>query len=105
PVALAPRPPTSSLLPYTTLFRSLTFVSFLLIGLMVIGFVIFILRLLDIPVVGFIVFARAGKKEELLFSDNISSDNEGKLTELLEDRKSTRLNSSHVKIPHADLYL
>src|SRR5690606_10085794 len=98
PVALAPRPPTSSLLPYTTLFRSLTFVSFLLIGLMVIGFVIFILRLLDIPVVGFIVFARGGKKEELLFSDNISSDNEGKLTELLDMYRSNGAFREAVRI-------
>lgn len=78
--------------------QGLTFVSFLLIGLMVIGFVIFILRLLDIPVVGFIVFAKAGKKEELLFSDNISSDNEGKLTELLDMYRSNGAFREAVRI-------
>lgn len=68
--------------------EGLTWVSIVLIGLMVIGFIIFILRLLDIPVVGFIVFARAGKKEDLLFTDNDSSDSDDRLTKLLEMYRS-----------------
>ena len=77
--------------------QGLTLSAFLLIAHLVIGFVIFILRLLDIRC-RFYSLCQGRQKEELLFSDNISSDNEGKLTELLDMYRSNGAFREAVRI-------
>src|SRR5690349_22219519 len=80
------RPPRSTLFPYTTLFRSE-------LGLQADGRVgMEVLR-----------FVQAGKR---LLPFQTSLELDGRITELLNhrrggDRKSTRLNSSHVEISYA----
>src|SRR3712207_8377903 len=68
------RPPRSTLFPYTTLFRSYTLQN---------G-----------------VYAKGGQKVEfkLMHKKTARRDNEW---QLLKDRKSTRLNSSHANISYA----
>src|SRR5436309_5182528 len=64
-----PRPPRSTLFPYTTLFRSV------------------------------IKKKREARSPEGIEAEIASA--ESRLNEISEDRKSTRLNSSHVKISYA----
>src|SRR5258708_29281729 len=68
------RPPRSTLFPYTTLFRSCIFTS---------------------PVGGYIPFATT------LADRLITGDPRASLQERYQDRKSTRLNSSHQIISYA----
>src|SRR5690349_24113290 len=77
------RPPRSTLFPYTTLFRSLVII------------VAFVLVLRKAFAVIRPIFRERGK---------INAEVTGRLTESLggvRDRKSTRLNSSHVEISYA----
>src|SRR3712207_7820240 len=76
------RPPRSTLFPYTTLFRSA------LLRLLLVG--------LDVQLRGgrrLIRIRDAGELQDLT--------RERLLVEALEDRKSTRLNSSHANISYA----
>src|SRR5256885_5883602 len=75
------RPPRSTLFPYTTLFRSL------------------LARLMR-PVIGCRCSANAVTKLEPS-SNSLSLADSGSITELDIDRKSTRLNSSHLVISYA----
>src|SRR5437660_1892115 len=68
---MLPRPPTSTLFPYTTLFRSESNRS----------------------------FSAAEDLTEALYTRRVSAEIEAFFT--TEDRKSTRLNSSHVAISYA----
>src|SRR5690606_41475372 len=92
------RPPTSSLFPYTTLFRSLS----LMFGRTTLGEV-------HVPVLMY-----SGDGDELLAIDMNADALARKLPQTPDykllagaghfvfiDRKSTRLNSSHVKISYA----
>src|SRR5690606_41606108 len=91
---LVPRPPSSTLFPYTTLFRSRGLVRFL-----------FVLRAQD----GFLVIrhgTRLSDRSLDSFLDRCHNVSNGAAVrqrdlELFVDRKSTRLNSSHVKISYA----
>src|SRR5258708_27484443 len=76
------RPPRSTLFPYTTLFRSLLQ---RLLGKAGLVSVIVIARLRDLPAVAIDDVAHHDRTE----------------TALIEDRKSTRLNSSHQIISYA----
>src|SRR5690606_41251990 len=84
---MIPRPPTSTLFPYTTLFRSPR-------GLLV----------LDNPHVDWLG-ASAGHAAVQAAADVYAllgaAGNLGYHGDVSEDRKSTRLNSSHVKISYA----
>src|SRR3712207_7721621 len=78
------RPPRSTLFPYTTLFRSRYFYFFQAAGL-----------ILLVAMIGAIVLTlreRVGVRRQ-----NISMQN----ARTQEDRKSTRLNSSHANISYA----
>src|SRR5690625_6138520 len=77
------RPPTSTLFPYTTLFRSF------LRAVLASG--------ADIQVVGVNDLTDNKTLAHLLKFDSVT----GKLAEEVTDRKSTRLNSSHVAISYA----
>src|SRR3989442_6435038 len=86
------RPPRSTLFPYTTLFRSLLQLflhglDFLLLSL---ELLLARLKLLLNLSEGFLAFPGAG--DRFLDVDN---------PDLQRDRKSTRLNSSHVRISYA----
>src|SRR3989442_6076234 len=70
------RPPRSTLFPYTTLFRS--------------QFRIFPFR----------VIRHSGKSDSMIWSDSPLL-RRANLVVLISDRKSTRLNSSHVRISYA----
>src|SRR2546430_11472586 len=91
------RPPRSPLFPYTPLFRSVPALSVLAVGL-VFG-ALAVVRLFAVsrrgarsgPSVPVQVRDLAGKRDALL----------RQLRELEEDRKSTRLNSSHSQISYA----
>src|SRR3712207_8257666 len=76
------RPPRSTLFPYTTLFRSIV-----LAGLLGTGVALFVAN----RIVG-------GVGQVLHAAEGIS---EGDLDQEIEDRKSTRLNSSHANISYA----
>src|SRR5699024_12363801 len=78
---LIPRPPRSTLFPYTTLFRSLITKEFVLI-------------------------AHVGDSRAYVFNDGHliqKTEDHSLVNELIRsgDRKSTRLNSSHVSISYA----
>src|SRR5436305_10601380 len=76
---MVPRPPTSTLFPYTTLFRSgVTVASGGVLGGVAVA-----------ALAGAAAGGVAGGSAGRLFNDSI------------EDRKSTRLNSSHVRISYA----
>src|SRR5690606_41848023 len=90
------------LLPYTTLFRSssirlkfiLFFVLLILIAMQIIG--VYFVRELELKLT-------ANFKESILNRVNLLKYNiEQELLIERKDRKSTRLNSSHVKISYAD---
>src|SRR5256885_12449375 len=90
------RPPRSTLFPYTTLFRSPT------------GF-----RSIHAPDSGpreefhqlYEGLQKDDARNRMICADVVSATNEGRsplvLTERTEDRKSTRLNSSHLVISYA----
>src|SRR5690606_41212636 len=100
-----PRPPRTALFPYTTLFRSLSAVLASatgapaapnLISMTWSQLVEDLKQREDLK--GSMLLANKYQKPEI-FKD---SDGPHKLAEMLElDRKSTRLNSSHVKISYA----
>src|SRR5438874_10054618 len=83
---MIPRPPSSTLFPYTTLFRSL-------------------LAILPIVAAAFIVIApgQIAKRYASMFNMNDPTvvDRITMLHIGERDRKSTRLNSSHVEISYA----
>src|SRR5436190_17538258 len=89
------RPPTSTLFPYTTLFRSVTnqdgyyYVPYLRPGTYT----------LSIEATGFKKAVRDGL--ELRTNDEPRIDVKLDVGSLSEDRKSTRLNSSHTVISYA----
>src|SRR5690606_40841549 len=96
--------PSSSLFPYTTLFRSSDFLQYRKLS-MVLGF-----RLDGNPLISLLFFKDllihlsgwGGLLEELLDRQMSSHLSEvSRLCRFLPDRKSTRLNSSHVKISYA----
>src|SRR2546426_3104057 len=82
------RPPRSTLFPYTTLFRSLPV-------------------LLDPPVVDVVgadrVLDREERRDLVVLEDDSAArvDDEPDVEEAVLDRKSTRLNSSHLVISYA----
>src|SRR5256885_11850867 len=82
------RPPRSTLFPYTTLFRS-------------IPNLITLARILLVPVVVWAIASGAMKLAFILFlAAGVSDAVDGFLAKRL-DRKSTRLNSSHLVISYA----
>src|SRR5438874_4991997 len=86
------RPPRSTLFPYTTLFRSLGFC----VGYVLLSWLL--LRFLNFPK----VLNTAATSALPFFAQNIWLNSIGLLaTMALGDRKSTRLNSSHVEISYA----
>src|SRR5690606_42116387 len=92
------RPPRPPLLPYTTLFRSLYFgklaVNFIFMTVVAIVLLPLITVLFDVsmfkPLVGVV-----------LLMGILGYAGVGTLISSMRDRKSTRLNSSHVKISYA----
>src|SRR3712207_8815552 len=83
------RPPRSTLFPYTTLFRSREGV-----GMRDRRHLVVVL-----PGIGGSVLARPGKPEDVVWDAG-----KGDIADLVvrpEDRKSTRLNSSHANISYA----
>src|SRR5690606_40900009 len=88
-----PRPPTSTLFPYTTLFRSLTFQLTAPLPK----------RTLIPMLVTPDLLAATGRKvgEAFRISDGAGGITSARVAGVVEDRKSTRLNSSHVKISYA----
>src|SRR5690606_41446625 len=84
--AMSSRPPNSTLFPYTTLFRS---------------------RLWVLTFASWFLLPSSGHAQNLLGCPVNCSPNGKNImsvlqtTKLSEDRKSTRLNSSHVKISYA----
>src|SRR5207249_12238494 len=86
---ITPPPPRSTLFPYTTLFRSQA--SSYLTGM---------LEIIDIRTRWLAKRGSADRAALRAFHDAITST--GSIpTSLAEDRKSTRLNSSHVSISYA----
>src|SRR5690606_39946684 len=85
------RPPTSTLFPYTTLFRSLSGHALLFPGVMFED---------NRQLISFLVTSVMTGTLTYIFSSRTRSQHE-KLQSLAIDRKSTRLNSSHVKISYA----
>src|SRR5256885_2655092 len=84
------RPPRSTLFPYTTLFRSEAIVvRNIIIGIAVI-FYLLILQFFRNPIFDI----QRNEKQVLAPAD-------GKVVVIEEDRKSTRLNSSHLVISYA----
>src|SRR5690606_41309008 len=79
---ITPRPPTSTLLPYTTLFRSSARPA----------------HLLDRPIPQYVPPADAAVGHELHPRLPVEAH---RVRSADRDRKSTRLNSSHVKISYA----
>src|SRR5207249_11952913 len=88
---MLPPPPTSTLFPYTTLFRSLTFVAFFAIVVIAYWSMRSWNARKNLLVVASYIFYGAWNPPfaVLLFSTTAI------------DRKSTRLNSSHVSISYA----
>src|SRR5690606_41492967 len=80
------RPPTSTLFPYTTLFRSLAALK--------VGDAIYV----DKTAFGFLTLERFAPEADI---SRISGGDLWLLATGTGDRKSTRLNSSHVKISYA----
>src|SRR5256885_7417794 len=80
------RPPRSTLFPYTTLFRSVSLGAFEVTPLEI--------------AYAYSAFANLGVKAEPISILAVST-REGKVLESREDRKSTRLNSSHLVISYA----
>src|SRR5690348_17437736 len=88
-------PPTSTLFPYTTLFRSYSDVKS---GLSTGATRLFVYGVFDKPVVD---GASSGVKGYLRFDDRTVTLRIATSLISLEDRKSTRLNSSHPSISYA----
>src|SRR5690606_41504183 len=90
------RPPRSPLFPYTTLFRSKVLIEALVIVLLVsffsLGVRTGLVVALSIPLVLAMTFASMNYFDIGLHKISLGA---------LVDRKSTRLNSSHVKISYA----
>src|SRR5690349_23040764 len=83
------RPPRSTLFPYTTLFRSKYF-----------GYLVSVLVLLIPPIV--LAYAVTELHTGSAFSADLDVLSSFVITTILgRDRKSTRLNSSHVEISYA----
>lgn len=57
---------------------------YVLLGLLLVAFVLFILRLLNIPIVGFIEFAGKGRSTDLLFSSGDASSIDTDMEKMLE---------------------
>src|SRR5205814_10221008 len=90
-------PPCSTLFPYTTLFRSLFLIA--LIGLGTLAYC----NSFDVPFV-FDDLATIQKNTDVRFGEfkwSIYARSVQYLTYTLKDRKSTRLNSSHLGISYA----
>src|SRR5690606_41839757 len=94
-VSLTPRLPCSPLFPYTTLFRSL--------GPDAGEAAELVDQVLDRTFVHPATLRRSGPVVVLLVDDRPAEEprHEGRADEAGVDRKSTRLNSSHVKISYA----
>src|SRR3712207_8312031 len=90
------RPPRSTLFPYTTLFRSLdAAVPRAVVGLAVraalaVGVVVLV-----------VVGGEIGEREAVVGGDEVDRRVRVTAVVLVEDRKSTRLNSSHANISYA----
>src|SRR5690606_41394859 len=95
-LALISRPPTSALFPYTTLFRSLRRSLWLSLRL---GFLCWCCSWWSSLSLGFILIVKQGIGGISLGSTRHL--HHFALSFLGLDRKSTRLNSSHVKISYA----
>src|SRR5690606_40761392 len=87
------RPPLSTLFPYTTLFRSCS--------LLHSPIDLSVETRLDAEVKSWFAFALQKCEELALLRDALNSGDTAAITEWSADRKSTRLNSSHVKISYA----
>src|SRR5688572_31903251 len=93
---MIPRPPRSTLFPYTTLFRSAVMVLFL-----------FVVMMLDINLErlreGFWQYLPLGALVGVLMAAEMAAVLYGRWSGLAlpADRKSTRLNSSHSQISYA----
>src|SRR5688572_31053525 len=81
---MIPRPPRSTLFPYTTLFRSIA----LVLGVALLAWLL-----------------RRGSGDETIVSPLTAPESKDEVDETMvsspEDRKSTRLNSSHSQISYA----
>src|SRR3712207_6981071 len=84
------RPPRSTLFPYTTLFRSRD--PFLQVG------ALFLVLMFNLP--GLLLYL-IGRPRETLTEAYARTLEEEALLQELEDRKSTRLNSSHANTSYA----
>src|SRR3989442_6351258 len=84
------RPPRSTLFPYTTLFRSLE-------GLVVLSVVVELMRAFVV-----VVGAEERFRHRTGLPGRLCYDKKRRpVTQAMRDRKSTRLNSSHVRISYA----
>src|SRR5690554_7677109 len=92
------RPPRSTLFPYTTLFRSLFGINFNVFYLILIGNIRKALKSEELKVYLLILFSAI-----ILIAINTLTLYNNIFTSLRysADRKSTRLNSSHVRISYA----
>src|SRR5690606_39512859 len=98
---MIPLPPRSTLFPYTTLFRSLI-ILFLFLFSVDIWFQLFLGLVLIILLLSmfYLVFAKF-EIEMNSFGISYGVKPFGRTKHIPRDRKSTRLNSSHVKISYA----
>src|SRR5690606_41871105 len=95
---IIPRPPRSTLFPYTTLFRSLIKVA------VKEGISVKVILIDDEPLALAYLEKLIGEIENLIILGKYSDPRtalEAIKRDQPEDRKSTRLNSSHVKISYA----
>src|SRR3712207_8857469 len=89
------RPPRSTLFPYTTLFRSVAGCHVLVRGLSGLGVSVFVGHAGDLPGVA---FENRGARRGGLLAQPAAQH---RVLAAVEDRKSTRLNSSHANISYA----
>src|SRR5438270_4853873 len=89
---MLPRPPRSTLFPYTTLFRSDTIRARELRELV---------EFSDLTVVAAAIGPHAGREQEALPHQRLALHEDAVVDDMAVDRKSTRLNSSHSQISYA----
>src|SRR5690606_39392202 len=93
-----PRPPGSTPFPYTTLFRSVLDPRVDSVG---VGLQCRARRLVEPVLDALGVAADAERTQEAVVAEGVGAEHLGERAPHDADRKSTRLNSSHVKISYA----